>query len=43
MPRADMADHLVHLMRGPRWVDAFVALQRILHERQLRGSGRINR
>ncbi|MET3151694.1 UNVERIFIED_ORG: hypothetical protein ABIC77_002947 [Stenotrophomonas geniculata] len=43
MPRADMADHLVHFMTGPRWVDAFGVMQRILHERVLRGSGRINR
>jgi hypothetical protein len=43
MARADIADHLVHFMTGPRWVDAFGTMQRILHERQLRGSGRINR
>lgn len=42
MPRADMADHLVRFMAGAPWVDAFGTMQRTLHQRLLRGSGRIN-
>ena len=43
MPRADMADHLVHFMSGPRWGDAFRTLQTVIDERRLIGSGRVNR
>jgi hypothetical protein len=43
MARADMSDHLVHFMSGPTWEGAFGTLCRIIEERRLLGSGRINR
>jgi hypothetical protein len=38
-----MSDHLVHFMSGSTWEDAFATLCRIISERRLLGSGRINR
>lgn len=43
MARPDMADHVVHFMSGRTWEDAFGTLNKIIRERRLLGSGRVNR